>query len=83
MSDAISRGLGTNGDALAAESTPPVAPKSDRKRILAARFRWVPLSPLVAALCLGIVVDRYSEPLETRTWVEMILGCGVVATLTC
>ena len=45
-------------------------------------MRWAPLSPLVAAVCLGIVGDRFSMPLDTRIWVEVILGCGVVAILT-
>ncbi len=45
-------------------------------------FRWVPLAPLVVAMSLGIVADRFVEPWPTRVWIAMILACGAIAALT-
>jgi len=41
-----------------------------------------PLVPLVVALSVGIVLDRYVEPCRTRTWVSLALASGTVAALT-
>jgi competence protein ComEC len=44
-------------------------------------FRWAPLVPLVVAVSLGIIVDRYVEPWGTSTWVALAVGAGAAALL--
>jgi len=41
-----------------------------------------PQVPLVVALALGIVMDRYADPYQTRTWVGLALAFGTIAALT-
>ncbi|HKI19987.1 MAG TPA: ComEC/Rec2 family competence protein, partial [Isosphaeraceae bacterium] len=41
-----------------------------------------PLVPLIAAVALGIVVDRYGEPCQTQAWLTIALACGLIAVLT-
>ena len=53
----------------------------ERKVVQSQHFRWVPLAPLVAAMSLGIVVDRFLDPWATRTWIHLILACGAVSIL--
>jgi competence protein ComEC len=36
----------------------------------------------VAALALGIMVDRYAESCETNTWIVLVLACASIAVLT-
>jgi competence protein ComEC len=45
-------------------------------------FRWVPLAPLVAAMSLGIVADRFVEPWPTSAWITLILAYSAIAALT-
>jgi len=47
-----------------------------------AKFVVAPLVPLVAALAFGIVMDRYVEPYNTKTWVSLALASGTIAGLT-
>ncbi len=44
-------------------------------------FRWAPLFPLVVAVALGIIVDRYAEPWGTSAWVALAVGAGAAALL--
>jgi len=48
----------------------------------AGRFVVAPQVPLVVALALGIVMDRYADPYQTRTWVGLALAFGTIAALT-
>ena len=45
----------------------------------APRFVIAPLVPLVAAVALGIVLDRYVEPWETRKWAGLTLVLAAIA----
>jgi competence protein ComEC len=47
-----------------------------------ARFVIAPLAPVVAAMAVGIMTDRWFLPLETGTWVWIALALGALATLT-
>jgi competence protein ComEC len=38
--------------------------------------------PVLAAVAIGIVIDRYAEPYQTSTWVGLALASGTIATLT-
>jgi competence protein ComEC len=44
-------------------------------------LRAVPLAPMVAAVSLGIVVDRFVEPWGTGTWAILALTSGILAAL--
>ena len=46
------------------------------------RFVIAPLAPLVAAVAVGIVADRWLLPFETKTWVMIALALGVIAIVT-
>ncbi len=41
-----------------------------------------PLVPLIAAVAMGIVADRYGEPCQTESWIMIALACGIFAVLT-
>jgi competence protein ComEC len=43
--------------------------------------RWAPLIPLVVAVALGIIVDRYLTPWGTSTWVALAVGAGAAALM--
>lgn len=43
--------------------------------------RWAPLIPLVVAVAVGIIVDRYAEPWATSTWVALAVGAGAAALM--
>ena len=45
-------------------------------------FVVAPLVPLVAAVAMGIVVDRFVEPCQTKAWLMIALACGAIAVLT-
>jgi competence protein ComEC len=45
-------------------------------------YRWVPLAPLVVAMSLGIILDRFVEPWATSPWIGLTLASGAVAALT-
>ena len=44
-------------------------------------YRWVPLAPLVAAMSLGIVVDRFLDPFTTRSWTELTFAAAAIAAM--
>ncbi len=46
-------------------------------------YQWAPLAPLVAAMALGITVDRFVEPWAMSPWINLALAASVVAALTC
>ena len=46
------------------------------------RFAIAPLVPLVAAVAIGIAVDRYGEPCQTDSWVRMAVTFGTIAVVT-
>jgi competence protein ComEC len=52
-----------------------------RKGAAPTNLAIVPLVPLVVALATGIVLDRYAEPLGTRSWVGLVLVLGSIAAL--
>jgi competence protein ComEC len=50
-------------------TSPPIRPGG---------LQWAPLVPLVLAVSLGILVDRYADPWETATWSALALGAAAV-----
>ena len=41
----------------------------------------VPLVPALVALAAGIAIDRVADPLDTGTWITLMLGSLTVAFL--
>jgi competence protein ComEC len=56
---------------------PPTSDGDPRKPLV-----WAPLAPLVAALAAGIVVDRFVQPLDTKTLVMVALAFATLAAVT-
>jgi competence protein ComEC len=71
----------SDGGTFNRQSGLPGAATPMRERAERLSLRVVPLAPLLVALSLGIVVDRFVEPWETWSWAILAAACGGFAAL--
>ena len=74
--------LSSDGGTLSRRSGAPCDATPKRERTDSLPLRVVPLAPLLVALSLGIMVDRFVEPWETWSWAILAAACGGSAALS-
>jgi competence protein ComEC len=73
----VAPSFGANG----ASPRPGTDPLHSNTRRQSVQLKAPPIVPLVAALIIGIIIDRLVEPCGTRTWIEVAIVSVTIAAL--